>query len=61
MREERSAYRVSVWKRKGKRLLRRSECRQEDNIKLDLKEIGCEGVDLMFWSRIYRSGILLTS
>ena len=39
--EERYSCRVSVWKRKGKRLLRRSGCRWEYNIKLGLKEIGC--------------------
>jgi hypothetical protein len=29
----------------GKRLLGRTICRWEDNIKVDLKEMGCEDVD----------------
>jgi hypothetical protein len=30
---------------KGKRSLARHRCRQEENIKMDITEIGCEGVD----------------
>jgi len=36
-------YRVSVRKREGKRPLGRP--RWEDNIKMDLQEVGCEGMD----------------
>jgi hypothetical protein len=34
-----------VGKREGKRLLARPRCRWEDNIQLDPKETGLEGVD----------------
>ena len=29
----------------GKRPLERPRCRWEDNIKMDLQEVGCEGID----------------
>jgi hypothetical protein len=32
-------------KREGKRPLGRPMCRWEDNIKVDLQEVGCEGID----------------
>jgi hypothetical protein len=41
----RSAYNILVGKPEGKRPLRRPRCRWEDNIKMDLREIGWEGVD----------------
>jgi hypothetical protein len=41
----RGMYRVSVGKREGKRPLGRSRCRWEDNIKADLQEVGCGGMD----------------
>jgi hypothetical protein len=44
-REKRNAYRILVGKPEGKRPLRRSRCRCEDNIKTDLSEIGCGGMD----------------
>ena len=39
--------RVQVWvgKPEGKRLLGRSRCRCEDNIKMDLQIVGCERMD----------------
>jgi hypothetical protein len=40
-----SAYRVLVGRPEGKRPLRRPKCRWEDNIKLDLTEIGISGVN----------------
>jgi hypothetical protein len=43
MREERSVYRVLVGRPEGKRPLGRPRHRCEDNIKLDLKEIGIDG------------------
>jgi hypothetical protein len=46
--ERRSAYRVSVRKPEGKRLLGRPWSRWEDNIKVNLKEVGCEGMDLIY-------------
>ena len=38
-------YRVLAWKPEGKRPLGRPRCRWEDNIKMDLQEVGCGGVD----------------
>ena len=40
MEQSRNAYRVLVGKPEGKRPLRRSRCRWEDNIKMDLSEVG---------------------
>jgi hypothetical protein len=37
-------YRVLVRKRTGKRPLRRPRRRWEDNIKMDLQEVGCGGM-----------------
>jgi hypothetical protein len=47
MREKRNAYRILIGKPEGKRLLgrRRRTSRWVDNIKLDLREIGWDGVD----------------
>jgi hypothetical protein len=44
MGEERSVHRCLVWKPEGKRPLRRPRRRWEDNIKMDLPEVGgiCE-------------------
>jgi hypothetical protein len=41
MREKRIAYRILVGKPEGKRLLDRSRRKCADNIKIDLREIGC--------------------
>ena len=38
-------YRVSVGNPEGKRSLGRPRCRWEDNIKMDLQEVRCGGVD----------------
>jgi hypothetical protein len=43
--EERSVYRVLVGKPEGKRPLGRPKCRWEDNINMDLQEVGCGGMD----------------
>jgi hypothetical protein len=43
--ERRGAYRVLVEKPEGKRPLRRPRYRWEDNIKMDLQEVGLEGMD----------------
>jgi hypothetical protein len=45
--ETRNAYSILVGKSEGKRLLARPRCTWEDNIRMDLQEIGCEGVDWM--------------
>jgi hypothetical protein len=40
----RGVYGVSVWKPEGKRPLGRPRLRWEDNIKMDLQEVGCGGL-----------------
>jgi hypothetical protein len=45
MGEERGVYRVLVGRPKGKRPLGKPRHRWEDNIKMDLREIGIEGVN----------------
>ena len=45
MGEKRGIYRVLVGKPEGRRPLRRHKCRWEDNIKLDIQEVGCGGID----------------
>ena len=43
--ERRGVYRVLVKKPEGKRPLGRPRHRREDNIKMDLHEVGCGGMD----------------
>jgi len=43
--ERRGAYRVLMGKRKGKGSLGRLYRRWVDNIKMDLQEVGCGGMD----------------
>jgi hypothetical protein len=45
MGEGRGVYRVLVGKPEGKRPLGRPRCRWEDNINMDLQEVGCEGLN----------------
>jgi hypothetical protein len=45
MREKRRLYRILVGKPEGKILLERHRNRWEDNTKMDLQEVGCEGMD----------------
>jgi len=45
MREGRGVYRVLVGKPKGRRPLGRPRCRWEDNIRMNLQEVGCGCVD----------------
>jgi hypothetical protein len=45
MRERGGIYRVLVGKPEGMRPLRRTRHRWEDNIKMDLQEVGCGGMD----------------
>jgi hypothetical protein len=45
MEKERRVYKFSVVKPEGKRPLRRPRHRWEDGIKIDLREIGWEGVE----------------
>jgi hypothetical protein len=49
MRAGRGVYMVLVWRPEGKRPLRRPKRRWEDNIKMDLREIGIDGVN---WIRL---------
>ena len=48
MGERRAVYRVLVWKPEGKRPLGRPRHRWEDNIKMDLQEVRCGGMDWIF-------------
>jgi len=43
--ERRGVYRVLVGKPEGKRPLWRPRHRWEDNVKMDLQEVGCGGID----------------
>jgi hypothetical protein len=43
--ERRGVYRVLVGKPEGKRPLGRPRLRWEDNIRIDLQEVGCGGMD----------------
>ena len=43
--EDRGVHRVLVGKPEGKRPLGRPRRRWEDNIKMDLQEVGCGGMD----------------
>jgi hypothetical protein len=45
MGEGKGMYRVMVGKPEGKRPLGRPRCRWEDNIKMDIHEVGCGGMD----------------
>jgi hypothetical protein len=56
MEEGRSVYRVLVGRPEGKRPLGKPRRRWEDNIKVDLKEIGIDGVN---WIRLAQDRIAL--
>jgi hypothetical protein len=43
----RNAYNTSVGKSEGKKPAGRFRRRWEDNMRMDLREVGCEGVDWM--------------
>jgi hypothetical protein len=45
MGEGRGVCRILVVNPEGKRPLERPRCRWEENIKMDLKEVGCAGMD----------------
>jgi len=49
----RDVYRVLMRKPGGKRPLVRPRHRQEDNIKMDLQEVGCRGMD---WIELAQDG-----
>jgi hypothetical protein len=48
MGEKRNAYRILVGKPEGQRPLGRPRRRFEDNIKIDLREIGWDGVEWIY-------------
>ena len=49
-------YRVLVGKTEGKRPMGRASRRWEDNIKIDLQEVGYVSMDWMIWLRIETGG-----
>jgi hypothetical protein len=49
MRETRNAHRILVGKPEGKRPLEGPKSRWVDNIKMDLRWIGWDGMDRMGW------------
>ena len=51
MGERRGVYKVLVGKSEGKRPPGRSRCRWEENIKMDLQEFGCGGMDWIHLSQ----------
>jgi len=59
MGERRGTYRVLVEKPEGKRPLRRPRRRWEDNIKMDLQEIGWGTRTGLIWLRVWTGGGLL--
>jgi hypothetical protein len=59
MGEKGNAYRILVGKPEGKRLLGRPRRRWEDNIKMDLREIGWGGMYWIMWLKIGASDRLL--
>jgi hypothetical protein len=55
MGEERGVYKVLVGRPEGKRPLGRPRCRWEDNIKMDLREIGLDGAN---WIQLAQDSFL---
>ena len=51
--DSKGAYRVLVGKTKGKRPLGRPRSRWDDNIKMDLREVGCGVMD---WKELAQDG-----
>ena len=49
--DRRGVYRVLVGKPEGKRPLGRTRRRWDDNIKMDLQEVGCGGMDWIEFTR----------
>ena len=54
--ERRGVYRVLVGKHEGKRPLGRPRRRWEDNIKMDLQAVGCEGMEWIELAQIGTGG-----
>ena len=53
MGDKRGAYRILVGKPEGNRPLGRPKCKWDDNIKMDLQDVGCGGKD---WIDLGRDG-----
>jgi hypothetical protein len=51
MGERRGAYRILVGRPEGRRRLGKPRRRWEDNIKMDLQEVGWESVDLIYMAQ----------
>jgi hypothetical protein len=65
--ERRGICRVLLGKPEGKRPLGRPRCRWDDNIKMDLQEVGCGGMDWIElpqdrdrWQTVVNAGNFLT-
>jgi len=56
MEQKRGVYSVLVGKPEGKRPLGGTRCRWEDNIKMDLQEVGCGVWNGSSWLRIRTGG-----
>jgi hypothetical protein len=56
MGERRGVYRVLVGKPEGRRPLGIPRRNWEDNIKMDLQEVGCGGMTGLIWFRIGTGG-----
>jgi hypothetical protein len=54
MGERRGIYRVLFGRPEGKRPLGRPRCRWEDNIKIDLREVGMDGAN---WTQVARDRV----
>jgi len=54
--ERRGVYRILARKPEGKRPLGRPRLRWEDNIKMDLQEVGCGDMNWTSWRRIGTGG-----
>ena len=54
--EKRTVYRVLVWKPEGKRPLGRPRYRLQDNIELDLEEVGWRAWTGLIWLRVGTGG-----
>jgi hypothetical protein len=59
MRERRGAYRALVRKPEGKRPLGRHWCRCEDNIKMEIQQVGWGAWTGVIWLRKGKGGRLL--
>jgi hypothetical protein len=59
MRERIVLYRFTVWKREGRGPLGRPRHRWEDNIKMDVQELGWRAWAGLIWLRIRTVGELL--